>query len=86
MVNPSHPVRRGGFTRDLDMCRELRIIAVEFTLRGAGAQQEVAMFPCDAVLIESQDAYGPVGARNFEAIFTLHTSHGDRQVRGQVYL
>lgn len=78
---------RWGFTKEgPDRSRENTIIAVEFTLRDpSGVQQEIQMFPCSHTIDTEAYGRGP-GGREFEAIFTLHTSCGDQQVRGWVRL
>ena len=75
---------RGGLTKEgPDMNAESKVIAVEFTLRRHqdGVQQEVEMFACSHTV---PAVYGCRVA--YDAIFTLHTSHGDQQVRGVVLL
>lgn len=73
-------MNRTAITSDVDMTRECRVIAVEFTLRNSWMQQEVEMFSCDHRI--PRDPSGRL--EPVEAIFTLHTSHGDQQVRGWV--
>jgi hypothetical protein len=80
-------IPRWGMTNEgPDRGRENKIIAVEFTLRSPhGEQQEIEMFACSHTIRSAE--YGPnVGYNEFEAIFTLHTSNGDQQVRGWVRL
>lgn len=72
---------RGLTQEGPDTAEAVKIIALEFTLHhyGSGVQQELEMFPCGHTI-----ARDPHGYCVYEAIITLHTSHGDRQVRGEL--
>jgi hypothetical protein len=69
-----------GLTKEgPDMDSEVEIIALEFTLHHPSfGTQELQMFPCKHTV---KKMYGG----QYEAIITLHTSAGDRQVRSWVY-